>query len=303
MTQLGYFFATIFCLLSIASNFSHAGMIRSFDFEDGKLGPADSNPYLTQSGNDPELVTAQNGVNPRAGKYMMRTYLNRETSSTNFRTEVTVNSPGSLDKGKAYWISVSVFLPKDWNLNYGSKDSDGIVWQFHDRSYKDPNWRQILPLTAMHTQEGWLIRNHYYPTLAINKSKGLGNLVKFSKVVPYKLGQWNDFVMNVKFSGAQSENDTNGFIKLWINGEQILNLSGQNFFGEQTYGPYFKFGLYNSAWKYTDRWTGPSSRLLYHDEIKIGDANSSYAEVAPGSSAPSGNVTAPPSPPSNLLAD
>jgi hypothetical protein len=48
-------------------------------------------------------------------------------------------------------------------------------------------------------------------------------------------------------------------------------------------GPYFKFGLYNWGWRDPSRWVGPAERLLWHDELRIGDATSSYAEVSPPS--------------------
>ena len=297
MGKLEYIFISAVCAISVAEN-CYGEIIRKVDFEDGIVGSIGKLSYLTVSGNSPEIVTAQNGVSPRSGKYMMRTYLNRETSSTNFRTEATLNSPGTFDKGKEYWFGISIYLPKDWSLDYGTKQSDGIVWQFHDRAYKDPeNWRQILPLTVMHKETGWVIINHTYGG-SINKGKDLGNIKGFSKTVPYELGQWTDFVMNLKFSGAESADDTNGFLKVWVNGQLELDLTGQNFFGEQTQGPYFKFGLYNSAWKYVDTWAGTSSRLLYHDELRIGDANSSFSEVSP----PGTVENYPPNPPTILQA-
>jgi hypothetical protein len=299
-------FAFYWFFLSISMT-SHADIVREIDFENGKVGPAGSYPDLNPSGNNPEIVAAQNGVSPRSGNYMMRTYLNRETSSTNFRTEVRLQQ--DFDKGKEYWLGISVFLPKDWSLNYGSNGSEGPVWQFHDYAYENSSWRTLLPLTARHTQDGWQIRNNTLPGSSINQTIGLGNLKAFSTTVPYKLGQWNDFVLNVKFSGAQSANDTNGFIKVWVNGQLVVNQTGQNYFGEQTKGPYFKFGLYMPRWKFPAEWSGPSSRLLYHDELRVGDASSSYAEVSPGSvpvpvpDSGSSNVAAPPSPPANIQAN
>ena len=296
MGKLKHLYIGVIFVLTVAGN-SYAETIRTVNFEEGTVGSIGNLSYLTVSGNAPQIVTAQNGVIPRSGQYMMRTYLNRETSSTNFRTEATLNSPGTFEKGKEYWFSISIYLPKDWSLDYGTKQSDGIVWQFHDRAYKDPeNWRQILPLTVMHRESGWVIINHTYAN-SVNKGRSLGNLKTFSKTVPYKLGQWTDFVMNVKFSGAESPDDTNGFFKVWVDGQLVLDIAGQNYFGEQQ-GPYFKFGLYNSAWKYVDTWAGTSSRLLYHDELRIGDANSSFNDISPP-----GTVTIyPPSPPTILVA-
>lgn len=298
MGKLKYVFISAVCAISAAEN-SYGEIIQKGDFEEGVVGSIDQLSYLTVSGNSPEIVTARNGVGPRSGNYMMKTYLNRETSSNNFRTEATLGSPGVFEKGKEYWLGMSIYLPKDWSLDYGNKQSNGIVWQFHGRAYKDPdNWRTILPLTVVHTEDGWVIRNHTFSTAEVNERIGPGNLKKFSKVVPYNLGQWTDFVMNVKFSGAESPDDTNGFFKVWVNGQMVLDYTGQNYFGEQTQGPYFKFGLYNSAWKYVDTWTGPSSRLLYHDELRIGDANSSFSEVAP----PQEVANTRPSPPTILQA-
>lgn len=285
------------CLFSLSSISSHAEILKEVDFEDGRVGGAGDHPYLNQSGNNPEIVTAQEGVSPRSGKYMMRTYLNRKTSETNYRTEARLKQ--DFDKGKEYWLGVSIFLPANWRLDYGEKGSEGPVLQFHDYSFEDSSLRQLLPLTVRHTKDGWQVRNNAYPNDEVNRVVGLGNLKTFSTTVPYKLGQWNDFVMNLKFSGAQSPNDTNGFIKVWVNGQLAVNQIGQNFFGEHTKGPYFKFGLYMPRWKYTSEWFGPDSRLLFHDELRVGGANSSYAEVSPGSSA---TVIAPPSPPSNIIA-
>lgn len=302
MRKIKYTVAWAVLVFAVAGTAS-AGVTRVIDFEDGRTGSIGSNSHLTVSGNAPTVVRAENGVSPRAGSYMMRSYLNRETSSTNFRTEATVNSPGTFEKGKEYWLGISVFVPADWRMDYGGEASEGIVWQFHGRSYKDPSSiRKILPMTVMHTQSGWKVRNHVYQSHN-NSLGGLGNLPSMSKTVPYKLGQWNDFVVNVKFSGAQSKNDTNGFMRVWVNGSKVIDHNGQNFFGEHEGGPYFKFGLYNATWKYTNTWKGPSSRLLYHDEFRIGDASSSYNQVAPGGgSQPQEPVSAPPSPPRNLQA-
>ncbi len=229
--------------ISLFSITSHADILKEVDFEDGRVGGAGGHPFLNQSGNNPEIVTAQEGVSPRSGKYMMRTYLNRRTSETNYRTEARLQQ--DFDKGKEYWLGISIFLPANWRLDYGEKGSEGPVLQFHDYAYENASWRPILPLTVRHTKDGWQIRNNPYP----NKNSDLGNLKAFSTTVPYKLGQWNDFVMNMKFSGAQSPNDTNGFIKVWVNGQLVINQTGQNYFGEATKGPYLKFGLYMPGWK------------------------------------------------------
>lgn len=303
MRHMKFIVTSIFFGFVFAAN-SHAEIISTTDFEDGRTGSISSHSNLSPSGNAPQVVKSDSGVPPRSGSYMMKTYLNRENSSINYRTEATLGKPGEFYKGQEYWMGISVFIPKNWSMDYGGSRSDGIVFQFHGRSYKDPdNWRKILPLTLVHTESGLILRNHTFPTSGAAVKLGTGNLKAYSKTIPYKLGQWMDFVMHIKWSGAKSDNDTNGFLKVWVDGEQVLSQAGQNYFGEHDFGPYFKFGLYNSAWKYTDTWVGPSSRTLYHDELRVGDANSSYNEVAPGGIPPIGNVSSPPSPPLNLQAE
>jgi hypothetical protein len=43
--------------------------------------------------------------------------------------------------------------------------------------------------------------------------------------------------------------------------------------------PYFKFGVYKWEWG-----TLASQRVIYYDELRVGNANSSYDEVKPGGS-------------------
>jgi hypothetical protein len=266
------------------------------------VGPADSSVYLRQSGNDPLVIAAQDGISPKEGKHMMKAYLNRKTSPVNYRTEVSLKSPEAFEKGKEYWLGISVFVPKNWNMNYGSK-SNGMVWQWHGRPFDSPDgsWRNIQPIVLWHTADGWRVNNVNYPTRSPNKELGLGNMKDFLGMAPYKLGQWNDFVINVKFSGSISPNDTNGFVKVWINGSKIVDVSGQNYFGEEPQGPYFKFGLYHAYWKSQSTWTGPDDRVLYYDSLRVGDANSSYEEVLGTRS--SATTIAPPSPPSSISAE
>jgi hypothetical protein len=130
-------------------------------------------------------VAAESGVTPRAGRHMMRTYLNRETSSTPFRTEASLGSPGEFKKGTEYWLGISVFLPQNWDLNYGGGASDGIVWQFHGRQYLDPTWRETLPITAMHTSKGWLIKNFHWTTRSARVS---ATTERFRSPLPTSLG-------------------------------------------------------------------------------------------------------------------
>lgn len=280
-------------------------------YEDGLQIP--ESPFFNPHCSTNRIVQAENGVTPRAGSWMQRTYLNRLTMNCTYRAETKVLVPYTIYpnqqiqfvKGKEYWMGISLYFPEDWDMNYVNGYSNGIVWQFHDVGFADPNncgangtspcWRHTLPLTLMHDAEGVILRNHTW----LN-GYNAGNYKGIKVVIPWEnvLGRWVDFVVNVQFSGNISPDDNNGFIKVWMDGKVIYERVGQNYFGEQGPGqPYFQFGIYNWGWReqYRAQWTGPNERLLYHDELRVGDANSSYEEVSP----PNSNLFKP-NPPTNL---
>jgi hypothetical protein len=102
-------------------------------------------------------------------------------------------------------------------------------------------------------------------------------------------GKWNDIVMHVKWTG-----NNDGFLKLWIRhggGEWIqkINHTGRTFWNNEGTGPYFKMGIYLGS-------SGRGDRLLYTDEYRLGDSNSSFDEVAPGGSGGGGGSTPTPTP-------
>ncbi|PRX38587.1 DUF4377 domain-containing protein, partial [Salegentibacter salegens] len=51
-----------------------------------------------------------------------------------------------------------------------------------------------------------------------------------------------------------------------------------NSYNDEKY-PYFKFGVYKWKWG-----TAATQRVIYYDEVRIGDKNSSYEEVKPNGS-------------------
>lgn len=292
----------LIALLLILSASSNAALLREITFEGETAGDCiDNVAYLNSSGNCPVVAAAENGVTPRSGTRMMKTYLNRLTSDTDYRTEARLDM--YFDKGTEYWVGVSIYLPTPWDKTYGdSYYNNGIIFQLHDTAFDDPGntadspWRIMLPYVFDHRAEGLRSRNSY--SSSANGGASDGNLVRFSDDTLWSgaiEGAWVDIVMHVKWSGATSKNDTDGFITVWVNGTIVTQVTGQNYMGELVDGPYIKFGLYAAGWK-TEKDLGVDSRTLYHDELRVGDANSSYEEVSPGG-APPPESNAPPSAP------
>ncbi len=263
-----------------------ASLIQVVTFDDVPIGSNASDlPYLARSGNEPVIVGVDRGVTPRKTTQMMMSELDRTSSGNNFRTEVSVGEASTeYFTGVEFWVGISVFLPSDWSLDYGNefinKQGDGILWQFHSR--ESSTIRAILPLILRHKETGFTIQNQDFPSAEPQATIGKGSLLNIKVNVPFNLGSWMDFVMNVQFSGSEANpDDTNGFVRLWVDGVLKIDVAGQTYFGEGR-GPFLKFGVYNSAWDNTSApFTGATFRRLYHDELRVGDAGSGYAAVHP----------------------
>jgi len=84
--------------------------------------------------------------------------------------------------------------------------------------------------------------------------------------------QWHEFVFHFIHSGSDD-----GFIAVWHNGKQKVAYSGCNLYGDSL--PKWKVGIYKAAFE-----VGTSlvkSRVVFFDNLKIGDENASYRDLEP----------------------
>lgn len=94
----------------------------------------------------------------------------------------------------------------------------------------------------------------------------------------YNLGsvtydQWVDIVIHLK------QHLTDGLMKIWINGELKLDIQGGATMFDGSYGRW-KMGIYKSDWNDGGK-TGSDKRVWYVDEVKIGNAVSTYEFMQP----------------------
>jgi hypothetical protein len=117
----------------------------------------------------------------------------------------------------------------------------------------------------------WKITNLSDP----NPITTAGSFKKISWTVgKVEKGKWVDWVIHAKWSYS-----SDGILKIWKNNQLIVNYTGPNLFNDQQ-PEFIMFGIYKAWWKSNP----PSQRntlTAYFDEVKIGDANSSYDDVAP----------------------
>ena len=84
---------------------------------------------------------------------------------------------------------------------------------------------------------------------------------------------WVDFVFHVKFAA-----DNTGFLQVWKDG--VLLVDESNIVTAEPEGQYIKIGINNWSW-YEGDVGSVTQRVFYIDEVRVGDQNASYCDVAP----------------------
>jgi hypothetical protein len=104
----------------------------------------------------------------------------------------------------------------------------------------------------------------------------------------FEKDKWQAYVMHIIHSSG-----SDGLIEFWRNGVKIMNRTGPNMYSlsdDDFHYPYLKMGIYKSDWNGSST-TSTSVRVLYYDDIKIGNELATYSTMAP-----TPNYTAPTAP-------
>ncbi len=160
------------------------------------------------------------------------------------------------------WYGFSQYFPD----TYVPDSSEEIITQWLDESAKGKPVNRS-PTNAIITADDklkWMIRGDTDAGTSVgNNYIDLGTIPK---------NRWIDWVVHIKYS-----QDNSGILEVWMDGIKVIDRQNlTNSYYDGTY-PYLKFGLSKSNWG-----TGISERVMYYDEIRIGNSNSSYDEVKPG---------------------
>jgi hypothetical protein len=168
------------------------------------------------------------------------------------------------------WYGFSNYLPAD----FVSDPLAEKIAQWHDVPdfVIGESWRSP-PISF------GIVNDHYYiqmlwATNAINtdltrsgeKKADLGQVDR---------SRWNDWVFHIKFSYK-----SDGIMEIWKNKVKIFSYYGPNSYNDQSY-PYFKIGIYKWGWNGWADYSPENKRVLYYDEVKIGNKNSGVDDVSP----------------------
>jgi hypothetical protein len=231
------------------------GTVSVIDFETG-----DFSQVRLQEGGKKEVVSAPEPV--RGGKHAMKVMMTHDKH----RSEVTGLRSAPYGEFKYGW---SIYLPKDFD----GATFFTIITQWHSwGSGKDYVISPPGPPTCLViSKDKWDLLLRYQDGTSGNATKKNFDL---GSIQP-DLGKWTDFVMEVNWQSPQTGG---GYLRLWKNGQQVVNYEGPTWFDDKTSGPFFKLGIYKGS----GGWKGEESRAIaYFDEFRMGDKSISRDAVDP----------------------
>ena len=287
-----------------------ADLILSVDYENGSFGGAE-----TCSGS-----TCPSGI-PSMGFVSSRTIVNSPVKSGTGAVHIKLSSSDlsagcylyggfnsvctraefekwniATAEGQERWVGFAMYVPSTYKDSQTSNPGGVTVFQWHEQNwdscdtgsgfYKSPPLLMMIRSSDKH----FLIRQETDSRGATQcQDQNYVNRIDWD-AGPVTYNQWNDFVIHIKIAA-----DNTGILQIWRNGSQIVNQSNHpTVYRNASSGTFIKWGVYNSWW---GSHTPSGSDLLetYVDDLKVGDHNSSYAEVAPVGStfllAPPTNLT------------
>lgn len=165
------------------------------------------------------------------------------------RAEITFPAATNLNR----WYSYAIYFPA---AGYKIDKSDEVITQWHQGG-------GATPALCLRTKNDRL-----YLRILGKTWVDLGLIDK---------DKWHTYVMHVKHSAG-----ADGLVEIWYDGKKILSRTGANMYkvGGDYKDPNLKLGIYKSAWNGTVA-TDSKVRVIYFDEIKMGNEKATYAEMVP----------------------
>jgi hypothetical protein len=190
--------------------------------------------------------------NPVYQGYKSARFELRDTDPENHsgtRTEISFDDATNLNR----WYSYALYAPSAY---YKYDADDEIITQWHQGG-------GLTPALCLRVKSDKL-----YIRILGSTWVELGAFDKDA---------WHAYVMHIKHSSG-----SDGLIEIWKDGVKILNRSGANMYKVEgdLHNPNVKMGIYKSDWNGSGT-TATNIRVLYLDDIKIGNENATYADMVP----------------------
>jgi hypothetical protein len=172
-------------------------------------------------------------------------------TSGSIRSEITQPVEGV---GVERWYGFNMFLENWTNDNAGEH-----VFQWH------PDNSRGVATAALWTSGGRFMLQ--------TDPSGSNTASTYTDIGPIISNQWISWVIHVRWA-----DDNSGIFQVWENGSLVVDR--HNLKTAPPEGTYFKLGINKFGWGIQTSST--TERILYFDEVRIGDENASYEDVKPG---------------------
>ena len=202
------------------------------------------------------------------GKYSLRLQLNRYDPLVQGSRRAELVSYLEKSSNIERWYGFDIFLPATYKVD----SIPEILAQWHVQTTAAQKSEHISPAVSLRVEYDkwrlWII--HDIPP-ADNTDKYYGS--KRFTLPKLEFNKWTKWIFHIKYSHG---ND--GIVQVWENGVLLVDYKGPDFY-DTGMGPYFKIGIYKPAWK-PNGWLSPvTQRVVFYDNIKIGDQGMSLAKM------------------------
>ncbi len=243
------FLALIVFSMAVSPGFGQIAMRQNMLFE----SPFEGSNYLSGWYNSQHCCTysvQQTTEKVKAGSNALRLEI-RSTdppTSGSIRSEIALEGdPLNQDR----WYGFSMYLK-----NWVDDDAGENVFQWQP---DNPNGSASMVLLTTGGRFRYATNN------------GSTSENDYTDIGPVISDQWIDFVIHVRWA-----TDTTGLLQVWMNGNQLINRSNIK---TATVVSFFKLGINKFGWG--TQTSAVTQRILYFDEVRVGNASSTYNDVAP----------------------
>lgn len=171
------------------------------------------------------------------------------------RTEISFPKPDDKDNLER-WYSFALLFP---GVDYDADNSDDVITQWHQGG-------KVSPAVSLRTRNNNLFLR-IKPDVESKDKIELGPIDKDS---------WHYYVIHIKHSSG-----ADGLIEIWRDGKSLTKYNGANMYDLREgdfHAPAWKLGIYKSNWN-KGGVTNTTKRVIYFDEIKLGDEHASLADM------------------------
>lgn len=224
--------------------------------------------YMSQMQGDYSGVVVDDPV--RAGEHAMRFEWRRENSGeSNTSKKAHLWAWRAPDTSVERWWGFSMYLPGD-GMQADSKGEILVQWHGVPDYHLGEGYRN--PIMTIGQRNGNLVTSFKYDERPVTPDGWRDWDFTTTQLGPTPFDRWIDFVVRVRWGPTGG-----GLVEMWMDGRKVVDRHDVKVGFNDRFGPYAGFGIY--------KWPGTSDherRVIYFDEIRQGDENAGFEDVAPG---------------------